>query len=433
MTEETEKGTFITLHFSGTEKKFADIDELREFMESEKNAWFWLEKAAVKDANLDQVWAPFSRYFMHADQFIKQCWENLNEGEKQINRKDAKSAHSWDHVRNAVGKYLKLDEKNKQINLISLFINQTKNAVNQGVILAETPIACFILDLKDKKSPQIAGYALVSLNKKKVGPFTSAAYEGAYWAMMCPKGSATDFIAEQRKIYNSVSLVWVDRFKKQHDDLGEKNRRLISQIAEQQEQSESLTEIIDNQVADQIDYSRKMRAETKEKLVIFEESFRKKIELQVPVESWSTKHIQHKTATVKAALFTLFLAITTGVTIIGVVLWFHAQFDVKLPEAVLTGDQITKTSILIVISTIGIWLTRLSTKIFISNLHLGMDAGERATMFQTYFALLEGGGLKNEDRQIILETLFRPISTGHIKDDGPKTLPENIIKKFSPK
>ena len=77
-------------------------------------------------------------------------------------------------------------------------------------------------------------------------------------------------------------------------------------------------------------------------------------------------------------------------------------------------------SILLAISTSDVWLTRLSAKIFISNLHLRMDADERVTMFKSYFALLaEGSGMNDGDRQLILQTLFRPSSTGFIKDDGP--------------
>ncbi|MPX90331.1 DUF6161 domain-containing protein [Salinivibrio sp. VYel1] len=79
------------------------------------------------------------------------------------------------------------------------------------------------------------------------------------------------------------------------------------------------------------------------------------------------------------------------------------------------------------------WVTRLSAKIFISNLHLRTDADERVTMIQTYLALLrEGSGPMDEERQLILQTLFRPSSTGFIKDDGPSSFHElvtNVLNK----
>ena len=84
---------------------------------------------------------------------------------------------------------------------------------------------------------------------------------------------------------------------------------------------------------------------------------------------------------------------------------------------------------MLLISTLGVWLTRLSTKIFISSLHLGADAYERVTMIRTYIALLvEDKELEDDDRKLILQALFRPSSTGIFKDDGPTSIPETLAK-----
>jgi hypothetical protein len=91
-----------------------------------------------------------------------------------------------------------------------------------------------------------------------------------------------------------------------------------------------------------------------------------------------------------------------------------------------------KVSILLAVSTLGIWLTRLCTKIFISNLHLKTDADERVTMMLTYLALLrKGKGPPENERQLILQTLFRPSLTGFIKEDGPAGFFEllKVLKK----
>ncbi|HDV5807106.1 TPA: hypothetical protein RJD87_002938, partial [Legionella pneumophila] len=92
-----------------------------------------------------------------------------------------------------------------------------------------------------------------------------------------------------------------------------------------------------------------------------------------------------------------------------------------------------KLGIMIGISSFGVWITRLFAKIFIANLHLKTDADERVTMIQTYLALLrEGNGPQNDERQLILQTLFRPSTTGFIKDDGPAMFYESILKVSKP-
>ena len=86
---------------------------------------------------------------------------------------------------------------------------------------------------------------------------------------------------------------------------------------------------------------------------------------------------------------------------------------------------------MLAISSLGVWVTRLVAKIFISNLHLRTDSHERTTMIQTYLALLrEGNGPKDEERQLILQTLFRPSTTGFIKEDGPTGFYETMSKAF---
>ncbi|MES9847280.1 MAG: DUF6161 domain-containing protein [Candidatus Thiodiazotropha sp.] len=55
-------------------------------------------------------------------------------------------------------------------------------------------------------------------------------------------------------------------------------------------------------------------------------------------------------------------------------------------------------------------------------------------MIQTYLALLrEGSGPKDEERQLILQTLFSPSTTGFIKDDGPSSFHEIVSNALSKK
>ena len=92
-------------------------------------------------------------------------------------------------------------------------------------------------------------------------------------------------------------------------------------------------------------------------------------------------------------------------------------------------DNLWKISILFMISTLGFWLTRVSARGFVSNQHLEMDCRERITILFTYFALQESESpLRGNERPIVLETLFRPGTTGLIKDDGPANILETLIK-----
>lgn len=53
-------------------------------------------------------------------------------------------------------------------------------------------------------------------------------------------------------------------------------------------------------------------------------------------------------------------------------------------------------------------------------------------MINTYLALLRNGdGVKEEDRELILQTLFRPATSGYIKDDTSISIHEHFSKMMA--
>ena len=421
---------FITLDFSGTEKKFTNIGELIKFIHSQYSAWSWLRQVAQEDDNLKQVWNPFMVYFDQVDKFIR-------------------------------GYHMASVDTETETRQFNEFKDQTRTAVNQGFILSEDPKARFILDLKDNKSPLIAGYALAYLNNKKIDANDPAAREGAFLAIKYTQSIEPDSVeaqhgvlrvknkqlimnitvlqekihslgkeADEQKIKQAVDFG--DQITSQAGDfesqMTEQAKRFKDQLTVQarglKQQVEFQDSIFNNQIGKQKDDFTSMFDDARKKLTDFQVSFMDKIAMQESAEFWERKFSDHQRAMRIAISITMISAILTG----GTFIWAASMFlDGNIYEI-----QLSEISVMLVISTIGIWLTRLSAKIFISHLHLRTDAKERVTMFKTYFALLiEDRGLNDNDRQLILSTLFRPGSTGFIKDDGPTTIPNSVAKRFS--
>ena len=614
MIEGTEEETLITLDFSGTEKKFTDIDALREFLQYEQSAWFWLEQAVLRDKKLDRVWNPYRKYFTKVNQFIESYMMLPN-------------------------KYSTLTE------LINSIKAETKIATDQGCILAETPLARFIFELKDNESPQVAGYALASLSGIKIEANNPDAFTGKHEAMKYLQDIETDSadvqqkklearnmlmirkitalqkrssllvkkaeeqvtmqasifenqvakqagdlenqITEQAKIFENQAAkqksdfenritrqetafesqateqvsafenqmteqasviqnrrteqantiktqiteqasafenqmteqasIFEDQTTKQasvfEDQTTEQARIIESQTTEQAKVFENRTakqesdfelilngakkrltdfenqkttqenvlerqvdkqaKVFENRTAKQesdfelilngakkrltdfenqkatqenvferrIDKqasdSEKQIAkqaedfeitlnEAKGKLTDFETTFKENIALQSSVAYWTKKREHHQKVMWWLAVFTVTSAVVTGLVTIQAA---NEYLDKTIDEVKLAQIGVT-----LAISTLGVWLTRLSAKIFISNLHLRTDADERVTMIQTYLAFLaEGKGPKDDERQLILQTLFRPSTTGFIKDDGPTTPFGTIVTKATSK
>ena len=485
MAKETEKEALITLDFSGTEKKFADTDELRDFMQSQKSAWSWLKQAAEESGHLYRVWDPFMRYFKQADQFIQSynMFQKQNEDQIKFLNIIKFKIRLFNFLISPIRLYIaaifklgSFSNSRNKTRLINSFRNNTQIAVEQGFTLVGSQNASFVLDLKNIRSPQIAGYALAFLSNTSIGASNPTAYEGAYWAMKYRQGSTPDSIKEQKKVHDSVEQAWKERLEKQYEDLGERNKQLVRETTMLKEHSALLIKKAENQAAEQASQFKTIRNEEEKRLTILVDTFKEKMELNESISYWTKKRDYHRIMVILTAISTVVIAaffamlftanaislfatpqtttdgtesitpffskfivvpnlatsgttaprITTTTTITDTTITTTIISNVN--EDVWSTDNLWKISVMILISTIGVWLIRLSTKIFISHLHLGIDTYERVTMIKTYFALLaEKRSLNDDDRELILQTLFRPSSTGFIKDDGPITIPETLV------
>jgi hypothetical protein len=106
-------------------------------------------------------------------------------------------------------------------------------------------------------------------------------------------------------------------------------------------------------------------------------------------------------------------------------LYFSADYLISSTETILVGGYplpkvpLWHLAIVAVLLTIYFWVTRILARILVSQIHLHSDASERVVMAMTYLALLrDNKGPKDEDRQLILQTLFRPSATGMVKEEA---------------
>ena len=116
------------------------------------------------------------------------------------------------------------------------------------------------------------------------------------------------------------------------------------------------------------------------------------------------------------------------IALLGVAAWF------LLPQTAVSGTIPWRNLGLFVFgSTFCLWFVRLLVKLLLSNIHLRADADERVVMIQTFMALVSHKesreGLSKEDIALVLAPIFKPSTTGVIKDDGgPVTLSDFFAK-----
>lgn len=143
------------------------------------------------------------------------------------------------------------------------------------------------------------------------------------------------------------------------------------------------------------------------------QKFREEIALRAPATYWENKRKKHLVWSWITGILT-FVAIFAGASFFAV----EVQSLMRTSAAGQTAG-VWRLAALGLIGGFVVWAIRLLARMFLSHLHLLTDAGERIVMVQTYLALLEGDRLASkEDRQLILQALFRPAADGIVKDEG---------------
>lgn len=142
-------------------------------------------------------------------------------------------------------------------------------------------------------------------------------------------------------------------------------------------------------------------------------TFREEIALRAPAEYWNSKRNGHFWWTI----------IWGGISFVAIgcaTWWLGTQIHDLLGNVEPGGaPEYWRVAMLLLVGVFGVWAIRLVVRIFLSHMHLSADSAERVVMLRTYLSLLEGDRLSSkEDRQLILQALFRPASDGIVKDEG---------------
>jgi hypothetical protein len=73
---------------------------------------------------------------------------------------------------------------------------------------------------------------------------------------------------------------------------------------------------------------------------------------------------------------------------------------------------------------------RALTKVMFSSFHLARDCEERHTLTYFYLSLLKESEMNNEEKHLIIQSLFSRADTGLLKDDSSPTMPNDIVGKL---
>lgn len=332
---------------------------------------------------------------------------------------------------------------------------------NTGTILySKEPSALWSLDY-GAKFPLEAIFSVGVLINQNPAVGTAKAVRGVTAAISFLNGEHLDYGAAQKKAFSSLLEEWqasagqaITRVERDAQAVADRINTLDGKSSAFDQRAEKLIE------------------EKTASIAALENTLRKKIALDDSIEYWKSRSIAtHGAATRFGIVAGLFIILALSAVIIECKILFSRTKEhtstvqinavdsaskqsiapvvtpvtqnstvseptksaVPSDESETVANQYWRYLIIAVTLTFAIWISRVLVKITMSKLHASADAEERVTMLQTFLSLMADGSInKQEDIKLILQTVFRPGTTGLIDEEsGPQTPIEMILKNVS--
>jgi hypothetical protein len=346
--------------------------------------------------------------------------------------------NSWGQLSKLINNGLKNyinDTEHYENNVIQWVNTFQSHLENKKIFTDEAPYFPF-LDKQSKISP-VFGLAVIAIEfDVNVGPIDRNMYEGLKQAEVYFAGNL-EMVLNESESLNQLHKRWDEELTNHRDSWQTEYQAKIDEATLQNQKVNGLISDWQDQTvtqtADLESHKNKFKskfdgelADAKTELENLTKTYDDKLALHAAVKYWG---IQLKSHNKKAIGFSIALGLMTLVVISTIIIFSYSTLDAPIKEI-----HLSKVFTAAALTTFGIWLIKILANIFMSHLHLATDAQERRTMIHTYLALTrKGQGPKEEDRQLILQTLFRPSTTDMVKNDQGPTQLVDMINRLSTK
>ena len=153
-----------------------------------------------------------------------------------------------------------------------------------------------------------------------------------------------------------------------------------------------------------------------------EQTYEQKLKLSKPAEYWKSLSVSYAK---KGNIWLLVSSLIAIFTIAGLVL-----FIIFTPNLFnYDGDLyliLKNTALLTVVTSIAIYMLRITVKMTMSSYHLSRDSKEREQLAYFYLSLIQNDGVSDNERAIILNSLFSRSDTGLLKGDSSPVMSTNV-------
>lgn len=253
------------------------------------------------------------------------------------------------------------------------------------------------------------------------------------WTLLAVPSSIDQdaWTSEQRSKLSAVRSAMRKQLAKQETEFGAQTARFEAEIGAQRHRYHESAVSAARMAMRRVQGIEREGSEIIAAINATDQAFTEKMALQAPVRYWKSKAKTHRSNAENwgVGLVAFIAAGTIAGYEMATSLWTNIGNDALTAKHFLV---IAGTGALL---TVFFWLTRLGARIFLAERHLQTDAEERRVMTQAYLALVKNAKATDEERLLILASLFRSAQDGIVKEDSGNDLaiPAIIAKMLEAK
>lgn len=173
-------------------------------------------------------------------------------------------------------------------------------------------------------------------------------------------------------------------------------------------------------------------SESESRLRDYEKAYQEQVKLKSPKAYWE------KIAKRNGWGFAVYAAIIGGAGYFTYWVLYHLAVDEwgifsspREASGIVLSKELSSAQIatFALVILFAVWLLRIQTRLMLGHAHVRADALERVAMIDTYVSMVRDGDIKDEkERVVLLGSLFRPSTTGIVKDDASPFTWHNVIQ-----
>lgn len=244
---------------------------------------------------------------------------------------------------------------------------------------------------------------------------------------------------KQQESLESESIVLANRARESEQLVISLDDRVKKAIQEAEDNKDKFVNRVENELQEALNLNSKQyesqigelnqsieseKQKAKEKISNFIEAYKSEIQLKAPVSYWEDNKRFHRKRSKYFGIASLIIA----PIIFALITW--VGWEVLSTDSIVWG----KVGVILFATSLAVWLIRILVRMYLSHNHLELSSQERIIMTKSYLALLsEGGASSPEERQLVLQSIFRPAATGIISDDAAPPSVIELINRYPTK